>query len=89
MMMYCAVCIGVEVEEPAEAMTIIHGYAVCIPHYPLMEAGTIWPDVLFKARGGSKEKPPPPPPVKPAPFAKGADGVDIFGAFLPPRLDLT
>jgi hypothetical protein len=85
--MLCAVCISTENQEPAEPITIIHGYAVCITHLPLMQPGTIWPDVLHKAKLPPEPTPirnaPPPPPIKPTgPVAKAANGVDIWGAIL-------
>lgn len=80
--MYCAVCLGIESETPAEPITIIHGYAVCSEHMPLMQAGTIWPDVLYNARGGPKDVPPPERPHRKKgpsrPITTSEDGVNIW-----------
>jgi len=91
-MMFCAVCLGAGVEQPAEPITFIHGYAVCSPHMTLMVPGAIWVDVVANAkkieRGEPIELPKqhgtrlePVPKIKSAPV-RDAAGTDIWGHIL-------
>ena len=89
MNLFCAVCLEIEAQTPGDAATIIHGYAVCAQHFSLMQAGSIWPDEVFKARGGPKEKTPAPPKEKRGSFVKSASGASIVDAMVPVKVDPT
>lgn len=59
--MKCSLCLEIEEWPLGEALTIVHGYAVCEAHRPLFGVGKTWLEIIWQLR--PDRKPPEPEPI--------------------------